>query len=301
MEQQVAGLAPVAFLCRDPAVSAPQPEPPGGEQRRGSFQRMPGCEPGLVPSRVRQPGQVARRPRRRRPRRAHQPGAAGQHAPGQGGKQQQVDRGKPGSGEHIEQPKCVQHRREPAMCRVIPVDLRRISSPLRKHRPGHARQRKQEQQDQRGTHGRQLPPRPSGPDCDPGPCRPASHRSGERGRSVRPVHRAARTAGAHRFPRSGGVSPASTVRRPARRIMHSLAVDTQLLLHAVVPETATSIHLRLLGASAGGLIRMACSWSQPTSSRPAAEQAHSRRHIITTKSLISAACDADGCRHTRIG
>ena len=117
VEQQVADLTQVALLRRHPVLAAagvgpPQPEPLPAEQRGGAVDGRLGRQRGREGRRVRQPVQVARRARRRRARRADQPEGPRHHAPDKRREKQQVDRGEPGRGEHVEQPEAVQPGRD---------------------------------------------------------------------------------------------------------------------------------------------------------------------------------------------
>ncbi len=103
VEHQVAQFAAVPLLGRHPAVTSPEPELAAAQHGRGGVQGGGRVEGALVPGGLGQPGQVARRGRWQRPGRADQPDTARHHAAGQGGEQQQVDRGEPGRREHVEQ------------------------------------------------------------------------------------------------------------------------------------------------------------------------------------------------------
>ena len=122
VEQQVADLAQVPLLRRHPLIRAvrrrpPQPEPLPAEHRDRPVDRRRGRQRGGVGRRLRQPRQVPRCARRRRPCRADEPEGPRHHAPDERGEEQQVDRREPGRGEHVEQSEVVQPGREPG-CEV---------------------------------------------------------------------------------------------------------------------------------------------------------------------------------------
>ena len=138
-----------------------------GQHPGRHLDRVGGRQGGGVLGGPGQPGQVARRPRRQRAGRAGQPEGARHHAADQGGEQQQVDGGEPGRAEDVEEPEVVQPGRQGRMGGVVLLHASRIVALLRQHRPGHAAQGQQEQQDQRDPHGGELAPRPLQPVGEP--------------------------------------------------------------------------------------------------------------------------------------
>ena len=207
VEQQVPGFPQVALFRRYPAVAGAQPEPLGRQHRRRGRERLVRGERGLVTCRERQPGQVGRRRRRLLPRRPGQPERARDHASRERGEQQQVDRGEPGRGEDVEQRQPGQQRRQRRVSGVILLHRLRVDPLLRQHRPGHAAQREQEQEHQRGPHGGQL---------EPGPPRPVPDAKRGRRGTRRPLRDS--RPGAGRPPRGRGAHPghrAATLPRPA--------------------------------------------------------------------------------------
>ena len=163
MEQQVAGLAQIALFRGDPAVPGAHPEPFARQQRRRLGERGVRGERRGHRDRQRQPGQVARCPRRLLARGAELPERPRHHAAREGEEQQQVDRGEPGRREHVEQREPGQPRGQRRVRGVVLLHRLRVDALLRQHRPGHAAERQQEQQDQRGAHRGELAPPPPGP------------------------------------------------------------------------------------------------------------------------------------------
>ena len=176
VEEQVADLAQVPLLGRQPVAGVargrpPEPEALPAEHRGGRVDGRVRRQRRRVRRRLRQPRQVPRRPRRRRPGRADQLERPRHDAPDQRGEEQDVDRREPGRGEHVEQPEAVQPRRERRVGREVLRHRRRVAALLRQDRAGHRAQREQEEQDERGPHGGELPPRPA-PPAGPGRRRP---------------------------------------------------------------------------------------------------------------------------------
>ncbi len=166
VEHHVAGLAQVALLRGHPAGTVGVD--PGSHAPASSAQRRPRPVQDRVTGvdddelgRVRHPGHP---PGRGRWWRAHRPDVLrqpGQDAADQRDEEQQVHRGEPRRGVHLEEPQAIQQR--PARrVRGDPVlDLQRVRSPLGQYGSGDRRHRETEQQDQRRAHARQLAPGPA--------------------------------------------------------------------------------------------------------------------------------------------
>ena len=168
VEEQVADLAQVPLLGRQPVAGvpgggAPEPEALPAEHRGGRVDGRVRRQRRRIGHRLRQPRQVPRRPRRRRPRGSDQLERPRHDAPDQRGEEQDVDRREPGRREHVEQPEAVQPRREGRVRREVLRHRRRVAALLRQDRAGHRAEREQEEQDERGPHRGELPPRPAPP------------------------------------------------------------------------------------------------------------------------------------------
>ena len=161
VEDQVAGLPEVALLGGDrhhAAVLGPGHGLPAAQLRDRAGRHLLGRSGGGERVGRRQPLQP---PRHRRRRGQHGGGVCLQprhDAADQRDEQQQVGRGEPGRGEHVEEPGRVEDLRPARVVGDVLVDLGRVQRALRQQRAGHRGERQQEEQHQRGAHAGQPAP-----------------------------------------------------------------------------------------------------------------------------------------------
>ncbi len=185
VEHQVAGLPQVALLGGEAdrtALLRPHVDPPPGpaQQTGGPVDHGRHRLVALPPVAGGQPLQVPRRGRRAAAQRAGVQPDPGHQATDERDEQQQVDRGEPGRGEHVEHRERVEEGAQVRVRRDIAVDLDGVQAALRQQRPGDRRQSQQGQQEQRRAHARQLPP--AGPQRPARSARTRRHRRGRGGR-----------------------------------------------------------------------------------------------------------------------